>query len=62
MRLDNVNKDSVIEKLVSNEIKMFEVTFKDFLNFKVNWGVVCCEVDLGFLGVLFIFYFDINLI
>lgn len=62
MRLDNVNKDSVIEKLVSNEIKMFEVIFKDFLNLKVNWGVVCCEVDLGFLGVLFIFYFDINLI
>lgn len=30
MRLDNVNKDSVIEKLVSNEIKMFEVMFKDF--------------------------------
>lgn len=62
MRLDNVNKDSVIEKLVSNEIKMFEVRFKYFLYLKVNWGVICCEVDLGFLGVLFIFYFDINLI
>lgn len=46
MRLDNVNKDSVIEKLVSNEIKMFEVRFKDFLNLKVNWGVVCLEVEV----------------
>lgn len=54
MRLDNVNKDSVIEKLVSNEIKMFEVRFKYFLYLKVNWGVVCCEVDLGFLFFILI--------
>lgn len=58
MRLDNANKDSAIEKLVSNEIKMSEATLKDFSNFKVNWGAACCEADLGSLGVLFIFHLD----
>lgn len=60
MRLDNANKDSAIEKLVSNEIKMSEATLKDFSNFKVNWGAACCEADLGSLGVLFIFHLDTN--
>lgn len=60
MRLDNANKDSAIEKLVSNEIKMSEATLKDFSNLKVNWVAACCEADLGSLGVLFIFHLDTN--
>lgn len=60
MRLDNANKDSAIEKLVSNEIKMFEARLKYFSYSKVNWGAACCEADLGSLGVLFIFHLDTN--
>lgn len=36
MRLDNANKDSAIEKLVSNEIKMFKARLRDFSNLKVD--------------------------
>lgn len=37
MRLDNANKDSAIEKLVSNiKIKMFKARLRDFSNLKVD--------------------------